>query len=48
MAMSSLQNIREANKELTMANKYNDSYGKWWATVFFIMGLAILILDFVL
>ena len=39
-------NTEKANKELFKANDYNASYGLLWAILFFTLGMALLILDF--
>ena len=36
-AEESLGNMQKANKELTLANEYNKSYGTWWGYMFFSM-----------
>lgn len=36
-AQDSLGNMQKANKELTLANEYNKSYGTWWGYMFFSM-----------
>ena len=46
LANQSVSNIKEANRQLLEANKYNESYGKWWSIFFFSLAIILLVLDF--
>lgn len=44
LAEDSLRNIKGANKELVMANTYNESYGRYWAVLFMTMSIILILL----
>jgi len=47
MAADSLENIKQANKELHRASEYNESYGKYWSILFTTMGVILLLLHWI-
>jgi hypothetical protein len=47
MAVDSLNNLKQANKELHRASEYNESYGKYWSILFTTLAVILLLLHIV-
>jgi hypothetical protein len=45
--MKSVNYIEDANKHLIDANKYSQEFGKRWALCFIIMGVILLVFDYI-